>query len=310
MRPGERLTIIAKFIDVHSRTAKALLFIALTYSVQLFGIPQAVAQKEQESQLEADIARLDALRSSNDLDAMRTQIDLDSERWQKRGRSAFVLYMYGACGELSSYDIGNSSQRALLLGHYAISVLQSGDLPLQQYVQFAEFLGFDPPVIDEAAWKELRRKKAQFWLEAWLRVSKAIDPGFDFDERPLLNVPPPPSTHLPAGIAPSSVKDPQLRAEYEHAIAENRAKIERYGQQSWLKLDGPRVFKEVEQYLVNAYSRAPSDPQELQQLLSRYIEDASVRERVLREVRKPAGCPTLSGPHLSLSKMIGCPILF
>lgn len=245
------------------------------------------SQEKQESQLETDIARLDALRSSNDLDAMRTRIDLDSATWQRRGRNAYILYMYRACAELSSYDIGNPSQRALLLGQYAISVLESGDLPLPQYIQFVEFLGFDPPVMDEAAWKDLRREKAQFLLEAWVRVSKAIDPSFDFDHRPLLNVAPPPSTGLPAGISPSSVKNPQLRAAYEHAIAQNRAKIEQYNQQSWLKLNGPRIFKEVEQYLGNSYSCAPSDLQELKQLLSRYIQDASVRDRVVREVRKP-----------------------
>jgi len=279
---------IAIFLDFPALLARVLPIIALMGCIQVFDSAQAVAQEEQGSELKADIAKLDALRSSNNLDAIRTQIDLDSATWHKRGRDAFILYMYRACGELSSYDIGNPSQRALLLGQYAISVLQSGDLPLPQYIQFVEFLGFDPPVMDEPAWKDLRREKAQFWLEAWVRVSKAIDPSFDFDDRPLLNVPPPPSTGLPAGVSPSSVKNPQLRGEYEHAIALNRAKIEQYNQQSWLKLNGPRVFKEVEQYLGNAYSRAPSDLQELQQLLSRYIQDASVRDRVLREVRKSA----------------------
>ena len=277
---------IAIFFDFPVLPAKAVLVVALIYSIQVFHSTPAVAQEEQDSQLETDIARLDAMRSSNDLDAMRTRIDLDSATWRSRGPDAFLLYMYRACAELSSYDIGNSSQRALLLGQYAISVLQSRDLPLPQYIQFVEFLGFDPPVMDEAAWEDLRRQKAQFWLEAWVRVSKAIDPSFDFDDRPLLNVAPPFSTGLPAGVSPSSVKNPQLRAEYEHAIAQNHAKIERYNQQSWLKLNGPRVFKEVEQYLVNAYSRAPSDLQELQQLLSRYIQDASVRDRVLEGVRK------------------------
>jgi hypothetical protein len=149
-----------------------------------------------------------------------------------------------------------------------------------------EFLGFDPPVMEQAAWEDLRRQKAEVWLEAWRRVTQATDPNFDFNDRPLLNVAPPPSTGLPAGVSPSSVRNPQLRAEYEHAIAQNRAKIERYNQQSWLKLDGPRVVKEVEEYLVNAYSRAPSHLEELQQLLSRYTKDASVRDRVLAGVRK------------------------
>jgi hypothetical protein len=277
---------IAIFRDLRGLLTRPLLVIALVCCVSVCPITRGVAQEEQDSQLQADIARLDALRSSNNLDSIRKQIDLDSAAWRSRSPNAFIQYMYRACGELSSYDIGDKSQRALLLGQYAISVLQSGDLPLPQYIQFVEFLGFDPPVMDDAAWKGLRRQKAQFWLEGWLRVSKAIDPSFDFDDMPLLNIAPPRATGLPAGISPSAIKNPQLRAEYERAIAQNRTKAERYSQQYWLKSNGPRFFGEVEQYLVNAYSRPPSDLQELQQLLSRYIQDASVRDRVLGGVRK------------------------
>jgi len=102
----------------------------------------------------------------------------------------------------------------------------------------------------------------------------------------LLNVAPPYSTGLPAGVSPASVTNPQLRAEYERAIARNRARIQQYNEQSWLRLDGSRIQRQVEKYLVDAYSRAPSHLQELQQLLSHYINDASVRDRVLGGVLK------------------------
>lgn len=265
---------------------KALLFIALACCIESFHNAQVFAQEQQESQLDDDIAKLDILRSSSNLDALRIQIDVDSAKWRWRDRNFFHIYMYRACGELSSYDIGDVSQRAFLLSQYSISVLQSGDLPLPQYVQFVEFLGFDPPVMDESAWKDLRRQKARFWLEAWHRISQATDSRFDFNDRPLLNVAPPPSTGLPAGVSPASIKNPQLRTKYEHAIAQNNAKIQRYNEQSWLRLNGSRVYKEVEHYLVSAYARAPSDLQELQRLLPEYVADTSVRERLLEEARK------------------------
>jgi hypothetical protein len=164
---------IARFRDLRGLLARPLLVMALVYCGSVCPITHGAAQEEQDSQLQADIALLDALRSSNNLDALRRQIDLDSTAWRSRGPQAFIENMYRACGELSSYDIGDKSQRALLLGQYAISVLQSDDLSLPQYIQFVEFLGFDPPVIEDAAWKDLRRQKAQFWLDAWLRVSKA-----------------------------------------------------------------------------------------------------------------------------------------
>jgi hypothetical protein len=189
---------------------KTLLFVALTCCIGSTYSTHVFAQERQDSQLDADIAKLDVLRSSGNIDALRAQIDLDPKKWRSSDRDAFLLYMYRACGELSSYDIGDLSQRALLLGQYSISVLRSGDLPLPQYVQFVEFLGFDPPVMDEVAWKDLRRQKAQFWLEAWRRVTQATDPKFDLDDPPLLNVSPPPSTGLPAGVSPASIKNPRL----------------------------------------------------------------------------------------------------
>jgi hypothetical protein len=246
----------------------------------------AVAQQQQKSQLDADIAKLDSLRSTGNLNAIRAQIDGDSAKWRSTDRNAFLVYMYRACGELSSYDIGDLSQRALLLGEYSTLVLQSGDLPLPQYVRFVEFLGFDPPVMDDAAWKNLRRQKARFWLEAWHRMSQATDSRFDFNDRPLLNVAPPPSTGLPAGVSPANIKNPQLRAEYEHALAQNQAKIQRYNEQAWLQLNARRVYKEAEHYLVGAYAQPPSDLPELQKLLSEYIGDTSVRDRLLEEARK------------------------
>lgn len=265
---------------------KALLFVALTCCIGSSHSTQVFAQEQQDSQLDADTAKLDLLRSSNNLNEMRTQIDLDSAKWRSSDRNAFLVYMYRACGELSSYDIGDTSQRALSLGQYSISVLRSGDLPLPQYVQFVEFLGFDPPVIDQADWEVLRRQKAQFWLKAWRRVTQATDPKVDLDDRPLLNVAPPLSTGLPAGISPASIKNPRVRTEYEKAIAQNNAKAQRCSEQSWLRLNGSSVYEEMEHYLVNAYSRPPSNLSELQRLLSEFIEDASVRDRLLEEVRK------------------------
>ncbi len=282
----ERLAVspVAAIPDVLNN--QGLRFVALTCCIGSSDSTQVFAQVQQDPQLDADIARLDDLRSSGNINALRAQIDRDSEKWRSSDRNAFLLYMYRACGELSSYDIGDISQRALLLGQYSISVLRSGDLPLPQYVQFVEFLGFDPPVIDQEAWNDLRSQKAQFWLEAWRRVTQATDPKFDPDDRPLLNVLPPLSTGLPAGASPAGIKDPRLRTEYEKTIAQNNAKAQQYSEQSWLRRNGPSVYEGMKHYLVIAYSRPPSNLSELQRLLSEYIEDASVRDRLLEEARK------------------------
>jgi hypothetical protein len=82
-----------------------------------------------------------------------------------------------------------------------------------------------------------------------------------------------------------AIQNPQLRTEYEKAIAENRAKSQRYNEQNWLKLNAPSFYAEAERYLVNAYTRQPSDLEELEHYLSEYV-DTATRDRVLHKVRK------------------------
>jgi len=194
--------------------------------------------------------------------------------------------MLKVCSLISSYDWRDESRQSLLLSRYAISAVTSGDLPLKEYVQFVEFLALDPIVLDEATWKALRLRKAQLFLEARRRLASSIDPNFNFDDRPELNVLTPPSSGMPNGVSPESIKDPKLRSEYESAIARNSAKARRYNDQYWLKQTAPRFYQEAERYLIHAYARPPADPSQLEQLLSQYVDDTGMRARILEKVRK------------------------
>ncbi len=238
-----------------------------------------------DNELQQDIAKLDSFLSDRNLDSFQATVDNESAKWRETNRTSYIVYMTKACSLLSSYDIGDISKRASLLSRYAISVLKSGDLPLRDHVQFVSFLMFDPIVIDEAAWKTLREQKAQMWLAARRRVLGSVDPAFDFDDRPFINVPTPPKSGVPAGSAPEGIKDPTLRAEYARAIAENSAKARRFNDQYWLRRNAPEFYENVERYLVNAYSRPPADSAQLERLLSQYVDDNGVRARILKNVR-------------------------
>jgi hypothetical protein len=117
-------------------------------------------------------------------------------------------------------------------------------------------------------------------------MAALVDPNFDFTDRPVLHVPTPPGTGLPSGVAPNAITDPKLRSEYEMAIARNRAKTQRYNEQSWLKLNAEAFFRTAERYLLNAYSRSPKDPYELERLLKEYMIDPRVVERLLDAVKR------------------------
>jgi hypothetical protein len=239
----------------------------------------------QNSELQGDIEKLNSTLSSKDLDSLEAVVNQDSAKWQRRNRQSFVNYMSRACALLSSYDLGDQSKRSFVLSQHAIFVLTTGDLSLEENVRFVRFLTEDPLAIDTGAWRTLRKQKAQLWLEAWHRVTQSTDPKFDFDDLPLLHVPTPADTGLPSGVSPANIVDPRLRAEYEDAIARNNAKIRKYKEQYWLKRNAMRFFTEAERYLVSAYARPPADVPELGNLLSTYIADQSIRDRVLKNVQ-------------------------
>jgi hypothetical protein len=250
------------------------------------GAPEEVfsnSARPEPGDLQRDLAELDSYLSYRNLDTLERVVEEKSRKWQSEDHKSFILYMSKACTLLSSYDIGDMSKRASLLGQYAMRTLASGELPLEDEVQFVEFLMFDPLKIDDASWKKLREQKARLWLSTRRRILESIDPAFDFSDRPFLNVAPPPQSAVPAGISPEAVKDPKLRAEYEAAIARNSAKARRFNKQYWLKRNAPRFYEETERYLVNAYSRPPADSPQLEQLLSEYVEDNTVRSRILKE---------------------------
>jgi hypothetical protein len=213
-------------------------------------------------------------------------VNRNSVKWRKRDQKQFVKYVFQACSLLSSYDIGDTSKRALLLSQYATSVLRGRNLNTEENIQFVEFLTLDPPVMDENVWKILRERKARLWLAAWRRVAGSINPTFNFDDLPYMNVPTPPGSGAPAGSSPESIRDTTLRTEYEHAIAENSAKAQRYNDQQYLKQNAARFSAEAERYLVSAYSRSPMNLPQLNGLLTEYVGEPVFRKRVLDEVRK------------------------
>ena len=247
----------------------------------------ACARQKQDlrQELSTDLARLDSVVASGNLGFLRLTIDQDSAKWLGRDRAAYLEYMAKACAVVSSHDWRDESKQSLLLSGYAMSALTVGELSAEQQVHFVEFLSLDPMLIDGPTWKELRRKKAVLFLKTRDVLDHRRDPRFDPEDRPVLNVAPPLGAGVPAGAAPESIKDAKLRADYESLIAQNAAKTRRYNEQLWLERNTARFDEQVEDYLVNAYSRPPLDFGELEALLSTYGTDQGTRDRVLQKAR-------------------------
>jgi len=86
----------------------------------------------------------------------------------------------------------------------------------------------------------LRRETLQLWLTLLAQIDGNLDPTFNPNDMPAVNVVPPPSAgaQYPPGIDPSAIADPQARRQYEAAIKQNRDKAERFIRLSYTSVAG------------------------------------------------------------------------
>ncbi|MQA36761.1 hypothetical protein [Rugamonas aquatica] len=93
------------------------------------------------------------------------------------------------------------------------------------------------------------KDKLALLLAIFGALDAEIAPDFDPDEVPELTVEPPPESGLPAGVAPSSIKDPKVRKAYEESLAANSLKNQRYRYQYALRQEDLRAEAEIEKII-------------------------------------------------------------
>lgn len=248
-----------------------------------------------EQEYRQDMARINDVKKSfkpgrvNDLEQYEKFADEIQKKWSQRSREYNARLILEICGPLSSGTFPGD-RRYDLAKKYALSVLDKPDeisieteLELTGHVVTMMYTPSSPKGED---FTNRRKKDIEVRLRAWKRLVDSIDPNWDPNDKPLLNVPPPPNTTISAGASPKHIKDPKLRAEYEEAIEKNRQKAERYNEQyrlcNWLK----RFPKSAEKYIVLAYSEPPFNLEELKLYLDKYIADEKTRSRILDTVTK------------------------
>ena len=113
---------------------------------------------------------------------------------------------------------------------------------------------------------DVRLQTLNVWLLILLRVDAAKDPRFDPNDPPPSKLAPrsvagqPP--YLP-GIDPKQIRDPQVRADYEKAIAENKQKSDRWQGQWDLNAIDMEVSNGAKRFVMRFYTSAPADQNEL-----------------------------------------------
>ncbi|MGD0838334.1 MAG: hypothetical protein ABSB49_16975 [Polyangia bacterium] len=106
---------------------------------------------------------------------------------------------------------------------------QAGDIRvLRKALALIENLGQEGPGEVKTHSQGAHADKLQLLLAAFNHIDAKIKPDFNFRDLPAVNIAPPPETGLPAGVDPSGIADPTIRARYETEIAANQAKAKLY----------------------------------------------------------------------------------
>lgn len=124
----------------------------------------------------------------------------------------------------------------------------------------------------------MRSKILSLWLTLLQILDKNLDPDFNSKDIPPRNVEPPLTangTAYPAGANPALIEDPQARADYEKAIAENRRKQENYRLQTQFRRLNENIPPRAEDFIRNSYTDSADDQNELKTAFERYLETPS-----------------------------------
>jgi len=140
-------------------------------------------------------------------------------------------------------------------------------------------------------WQALRNQILQYRLRLWQRIENVIDPNWDPNDLPAMNISPPGQHGYSSGVAPESIKEPDIRRQYEAALEANRQKGERYRTQRSARKLRDRYSRSLKKAIADAFKMQPVSQQDLDKLkeqLSAYVSDEKLRGELLEVAQTAA----------------------
>lgn len=205
-------------------------------------------------------------------------------KWVTKDIEAHARLMVKLCEPLASGTFNDRRQYALAR-KYALSALgKPNEIPLETELRLANYVTANLYLSTGARgkeWLDARKTDVEVRFHAWKRLADAIDPNWDQNEEIFMHpLPPKGLKSSDSGASPESIRDPELRAEYEKAITENNKKIERYNEQLDYHRKMKLFSKTTSHYAIYAYSAPPYNTDELNDLLKKYITDKSLNMKI------------------------------
>lgn len=117
---------------------------------------------------------------------------------------------------------------------------------------------------------DVRSRGALAWITVFRHIDQYLDPNFDPNDVPSINVVPPATSKgvkYPSGVDPSAISDPKARAKYSDLLKENRAKSEQYSFQHQLRRVNERALEGFHEYAKHFFASSRADSAELRRIL-------------------------------------------
>lgn len=134
--------------------------------------------------------------------------------------------------------------------------------------------------------KQVRDMKLKLWFSFINNIDKHLDPNFNSDDVPQINIAPPSSNDVvyDSGMSPDSIKDPKIRVQYEEAIKQNTQKAAQHRFQIGIRRINERWYLEVIKYIKEKYLSNPEDTKEINKSIDTCILDAKRKEQIKKDL--------------------------
>ena len=142
--------------------------------------------------------------------------------------------------------------------------------------------GTAPP--DPALARRIGQDRVVLWAELLARFKRDLDPDFDPDNAPTMQIMPPlvGNMQLPPGVPPSAITDPALRHKYEQDIAANKTRIARYAEQNRLHEAHVAMLERAEDSVRDAHDKLGLSAEEIRAALAKGDILPNDREALLK----------------------------
>lgn len=197
------------------------------------------------------------------------------------------IFAIACASELLNAQVQDSGLTQELEARYQTmldSLNKSNDT--QAVYRYTSQLRFFRPADTNTPSDSLLGAKTSRMLQAFSELEKRIDPKFDMNDLPRMNLAVPGGKGF-AGVAPHSIKDDKVRKEYEVAIAANKVKAEKYLFQYKLRRTKEDLLTTLERFIRTNYPNEPRSIGELTNYFNEFKIETNSQIRILNSLKNP-----------------------